>query len=110
MRYLDGMEFATEEEAEEYFGKASYGYYTDSSFVQKTDSDNFKNSNYDKYFVEEPKNYIVMAYVNGGYLYIANRGVTYNICDAKRMTQAEAVKKSKSMSKKGAYNWEWGLG
>lgn len=109
MRYLDGMEFATEEEAEEYFGRASYGYYTDSSFIQKTDN-NFKNSNYDKYFVEEPKNCIVMAYVNGGYLYIANRGVTYNICDAKRMTQAEAMKKSKSMSKKGAYNWEWGLG
>ena len=78
MRYFDGMEFATEEEAEEYFGESSYGYYTDSSFIQKT-SNSSLNRDYDKYFVEEPRNCIVMAYVNGGNLYVTPLSATYKL-------------------------------
>lgn len=107
MKYYDSMEFVSEEEAEEYYDKESYGYYNDSSFVQLNKRDNYSDMDYDVYDIYNSiKNFVVMAYVNGGRLYVAKRGYTYHLSDAKVMTEEEAIKKSKAMTKNGAYKWE----
>jgi hypothetical protein len=112
MRYKDGMEFATEEEAEEYFGTPSYGYFTSTGFFQKNvnKQDNFTTISHKNYTVEEPKDFCVMANIeSGGVLFVSDSGVTFNMLDAKRFTLSQAKSKAKAMTKRGKYNWMWSL-
>lgn len=104
MIYKDEMEFATEEEAEEYFGDISYcGNLTDAGYqVTKIPYEKFDKN----YYIDEPKVWVVCAYVSGSYLYATNGRPSYNITLAKRMTKVEADKKASFMNKKGTYYWE----
>lgn len=106
MFYKNGIEFATEEEAEEYYGEPSYGYYTESGFVQKRKENvNIIGEKYIDDYEEELKNWVVCAYVFGSYLYATNGRPSYNITLAKHMTESEANKKAINMNKKGTYHW-----
>lgn len=106
------MEFVSEEEAKEYFGN-SYGYHTQSGFVQLGKESSFK----DRLDFEEQqevertlsdKHYMVCAYVNNGYLYVKNtRGVTYHQTEAKLFNLKQAKDKVRYMNKKGVYTWNW---
>lgn len=106
----DGMEFATEDEAREYFDDLSFcGNLTDSGY-QVTKIPYESKRPYERldknYYVDEPKVWVVCAYVSGSYLYATNGSPSYNIALAKRMSKVEADKKAYFMNTKGTYYWE----
>lgn len=105
MKYYDSMEFVSEEEAEEYLGHKAYGYYNESSFLQLNERDDY-HSDFEVYDTETPvKKYVVMTFINGYNYYVAKKGYTYHLSEAKLMTEKDATIKAKSMTKNGSYYW-----
>ena len=101
-------EFVSEEEMRECLGEATEGrgYYGNYSYIfipekasSETEGNSFSNS-------AGSKNYSIGAYVNGSMLYVKNGGVTFNRSEAKFFTKEDAEKKSKAMSRNGAYDWK----
>lgn len=106
------MEFATEEEAREYFGE-SYGYYTPTGFNQLNKAkwkldETCKCAVQNEGFDLEQRRYVVYTYVNNSYLYVQKvRGVTYIQSEAKLFNLKQAKDKVKYMNRSGVYTWNW---
>lgn len=99
-------EFVSEEEMRECLGDdvTGRGYYGDYSYIFIPEKYSETEANISK--EETKKNYSIGAYVNGSILYVKNGGVTFNKSEAKFFTKEDAEKKSKAMSRNGAYLWK----
>lgn len=99
-------EFVSEEEMRECLGDdvEGRGYYGNYSYIFIPEKSKTEVNISSK---EETKNnYSIGAYVNGSILYVKNGGVTFNKSEAKFFTKEDAEKKSKAMSRNGAYLWK----
>ena len=99
-------EFVSEEEMRECLeddveGKGYYGDYSYIFIPEKSKTEENISSK-----EKTKKNYSIGAYVNGSILYVKNGGVTFNKSEAKFFAKEDAEKKSKAMSRNGAYLWK----
>lgn len=99
------IEFVTYDEAvkagfsEEEINDNGFGFEVSIDISEKSERTEIK--------IETKEMGYIRAFVNGGYMYVTNNGVSFQKVNAKKFEKKEGQKKAINMTRKGNYNWLW---